>query len=39
MKQTNKKTQKRTFVAPAIERLEKLPEITFQSSSIPGGTP
>ena len=33
-------TPKRAFVVPTVERLEKLPEITFQmdpDSSIPGG--
>ena len=37
-------TPKRAFVTPTIERLEKLPKITFQVDSVPtsvtpGGTP
>ncbi len=35
-----KKTQKRAFVVPTIDRLDKLPEITFQTSgSIPDTDP
>lgn len=32
-------TAKRPFVAPVIERHEKLPEITFMILSVPGGVP